>query len=214
MADVSLLFRQGSTKIGAITLDVLLTENPTHSAEVTDHQVEEGANVSDHVRQKPDTLQLEGILSNTPVTGSQMTRVIESGGLVFDSNIFADEESPRGSAGYAEAAYKALLELKEAGTVITVTTSRKTYENMVIEQIQAPRDARTGDAIRILVNLKQVRIVSNRLTTVDTRDPRAKGKKSVGRQGAKESSTATKERRQSTLNRIGEGTGLNKWIGI
>ena len=45
----------------------MLSEEPTISASVTDHPIEIGANVSDHIRPNPDVLRMDVVVSNTPV---------------------------------------------------------------------------------------------------------------------------------------------------
>lgn len=50
-----------------ITLDVASKLQHTSTNQVTDHPVETGANISDHVRPDPDVLTVEGVISNTPI---------------------------------------------------------------------------------------------------------------------------------------------------
>ncbi len=51
------------------SLDIDATTNEQHDADntVTDHPVETGANIADHVRQEPDALTITGTISNTPI---------------------------------------------------------------------------------------------------------------------------------------------------
>jgi hypothetical protein len=54
---------------GTIVLfDVTISENHEDVADVTDHPVEEGVNIVDHIRKAPFTLSLEAFVTNTPVT--------------------------------------------------------------------------------------------------------------------------------------------------
>lgn len=50
-----------------ITLDVASKVQHTSTNQVTDHPVETGANISDHVRPEPNVLTIEGVISNTPI---------------------------------------------------------------------------------------------------------------------------------------------------
>lgn len=57
------------TKLGvtsAIFLDATLSENFTAEAEVTQHPVENGIDISDHIILKPKKLSIDGIISETP----------------------------------------------------------------------------------------------------------------------------------------------------
>lgn len=55
----------GTTNV--IEFDCTLTEKHESSAKATEHPVEEGANVTDHVRPELDTVSLEGVITNTPL---------------------------------------------------------------------------------------------------------------------------------------------------
>lgn len=49
-----------------LTLDASIHETHTATSTVTDHPVERGSNVADHIRPDPDVLTMEAIISNTP----------------------------------------------------------------------------------------------------------------------------------------------------
>ena len=52
---------------GIQQFDAVLSEEHERDAEVTDHSVEQGVAITDHVRPEPDRLTLEVFVSNTPV---------------------------------------------------------------------------------------------------------------------------------------------------
>lgn len=49
--------------LATIRLDAVLSESPEDSLAITDHPVEQGANVVDHAREEPTRLSIEGIVS-------------------------------------------------------------------------------------------------------------------------------------------------------
>src|SRR4051812_18826374 len=57
----SLLFEGQSLRF------VVLNEEAEHTASVTEHAVEKGANVSDHIRNEAERITLQVVISNTPV---------------------------------------------------------------------------------------------------------------------------------------------------
>jgi hypothetical protein len=63
--------------INGIWIDVSLRETHGISAELTQHAVEEGADITDHVRAMPTRLTLEGVVSNQPIElpGSHATAI-------------------------------------------------------------------------------------------------------------------------------------------
>ncbi len=54
-------------QIGGIWIDVSVREGHGVSAEITDHPVESGANIADHIRPLPRTISIEGIVTNHPI---------------------------------------------------------------------------------------------------------------------------------------------------
>lgn len=54
-------------EIASIWIDISLREQHNASAEATRHPVEDGVDITDHVRLAPDQLQIEGLVTNQPI---------------------------------------------------------------------------------------------------------------------------------------------------
>lgn len=54
-------------EIGDIWIDVSVRESHSAQAEVSEHPVEEGAAIADHVRPTPRTIEIEGLVTNHPI---------------------------------------------------------------------------------------------------------------------------------------------------
>jgi len=77
---VFLLPQDGSDRV--VTFDAIEAENHESVSEISDHPVETGINVTDHVRPLPDTFSFTGFISNTPTkfnphTGRGETRSVK-----------------------------------------------------------------------------------------------------------------------------------------
>lgn len=151
-----------------ILLTVDVSESETHAGEVdaTDHPVEQGANITDHLRPKPRTLSITGLVSNTPI-------VDNSNG---DAGPF-----PMDQPGPAEAAYSMLEARRTAGKLHIVSTKLNTYQNMALISVSEPRDDKSGDALQFTLSFKEVLIVFNQTITVQTAQPQGQPKKPVGK---------------------------------
>ena len=193
MATVNLVFDRTLAQIGTVTLDVSISEQHTGTNEVTDHPVEEGVNIVDHVRPKPDTLKIEGLVTNTPSpTSDAPSFPVTVGDVTFLSKSKFD-------AARAGTAYSDLLALKENATLITVVTGLRTYDNMVIESLDVPRDARTGQALRFSCSLKQIRTAVVQTAKIVPTAKIDKGKKAT--------TPTTPEQSSSILNTLDEASG-------
>lgn len=168
----------GMVDLEALVFDAVVTEHHQHASQVTDHPVEEGAPVTDHVRPLPDVLTMEIVVSNTPLEPID-SRIVESGGVRWTTTAFLD--APRGAPGAMVEAYQQLLGWR--GRLMTVVTGLRTYDSMVIADFSAPRDKTTGEALRATVVFRRVRVVKNKFTrTVVAKDKRAGDKVKTGAQ--------------------------------
>lgn len=188
MADsqpVAVVGRLQLGQIDSVVIDAVITETHSYSSEITEHEVEAGAKISDHARPLADKLQLECLISNTPLSREQQSREVEQGQFVF--NTTAADDSPRNSPGRAGDAHDKLKQMQEDGKLVSVTTSLRTYTSMEIEGLTITRDAATGEALKFSCALKQVRIIeTKRAKNVVSQDERVGEKKKKGHQVAKD----------------------------
>lgn len=148
-----------------LVLDASLSETHAQDAEATDHPVEQGANITDHVRPKPQMLTIEGFVSNTPVIDARTAKV----------QFLPDQPGP------AEAAHQILKNRLQAGSLHTVQTKLDTYTNMLLISKNEPRNSQIGDSLQFTLTFKEIRIVFNQTITVITKDPQHQPKTDKGK---------------------------------
>lgn len=182
-------------QLGAITLDAAISELHHLGAMVTDHPIEIGPNVADFIRPEPYTLEIEGMISNTPILlpadnsdgareitvsvegaqptlGSTFGRVVPIAGALFAS---VPVDIPRQKAtvkGFdrefdrVKSVFDALDLARARGWLLAVHTRLKVYENMAAESIDVRRDPASGDALLFTLRAKQIRIAKVDLVEV------------------------------------------------
>lgn len=200
---LTLLYKPTLVRIDSIELDASISESHVGEVEVTEHPVEQGANVTDHVRPKPDTLTIEGFVSNTPLNRAQNKRAVESQG--FRLSTTSERDVIVGQPGNAETAYTKLRELKDSGTLITVTTKLRTYDNMVIKSLSVPRDAKVGDALKFSATFQRITIVQNKTVFLPIRQS---NHKPLTKKGKKPSKPVAAAEAGSWLKSGTDGVGL------
>jgi hypothetical protein len=145
-AAVSLIFGDLATQIGtgldAITLDASVKESFSTTSKVTEHPIESGGVIADNITDEPDELQIEGIISNTPIMLLASLRI---------------------SSTYAEDEYSKLLDLKAAKKPISIYTSKQEHENYVITSIRRTREAKLGDSVEVSMTFRKIRLVESKL---------------------------------------------------
>jgi len=169
---LNLIFETSPTSIDGIEFDAGVLEVHTKSAEVTSHPVEDGSTVSDHVSLQPDRLTINGVFSNDPLLNQLVTKLLSSGLASI---------GPR----RAENAYNQLVEVFLKRRPVTVSTSFEEYEDMVITGVNHSRDASTGGAIHVTVELQRVKRVSTQKVAAPTTTPAAVSKVSKGKKPTK-----------------------------
>jgi hypothetical protein len=182
----------GLTKIGEVTLDAAISQSHSLEADVTDHPVEDGSDITDNHRARPKTIQITGQVSDSPIqTGFPLQTAISS----TISAIKQDDP--------VQAAWDTFNKYFENSELITVSTSLREYKNMLIVGLQVPRDARTGKILRFTITLKQIRIVTTASTeAIPVPDTTTGGKGKAGdkkSRGDQQNGNANGEQSQSVL---------------
>lgn len=154
--------------IGGIELDATVKEDHNKENEVTDYALEDGSFVTDHVRSLPDTLTIEGEVSDTPVE--------LFGGLAGISSRRSIE------------AHEQLVRLRNERALVSVVTGLELYSDMEITHLHAWRDQATGRRLQFVCDLKKVRKVSTKLVYIapervsEAQSKRAPSTTNAGRQ--------------------------------
>lgn len=151
-----------------VAADAVMREGTTSSSEVTDNPVEEGANVTDNVRDKDDRLTLELTITNTPidVPASHMSGVT---GTTRDDGKGAVVLQFTGEFNRRRAVYDDLQRVRKLALRFSIETDLRDYEDFVIESISGDRDATSGSGVKITLQMKRIRFVTTRIVAVPQR---------------------------------------------
>ena len=162
MALLDRFVQKRGAQIGNLILDATTSEVHRRTNRVTDHPVEEGASVSDHIQRMPEELELTGIVSDTPV--------IWLATLFATSPVVGDLDS---SSARSDIAYKEIHRMMDAGELFTVITRLREYKNMSITSFTVSRDASTGNVIPISLSMREVLTVETATVAAPTPDASA-----------------------------------------
>lgn len=174
----SLMFRRTPNQLDTLVIiDVVVTEQHASDSDVTDHPVEVGIDITDHFRPKPRVLKLDCVLTDTPIGPGQLA-----------------------VPGRSRDAYEEIARLQTSGTLITVTTQLRQYENLLITSLGAPIDVATGDGLKFSMTMKEIRTVESKTVPVRVSVPRAAKKAKLGKKSAAQADDATANK--SALKRL------------
>lgn len=163
----------------AYVFDCTIEEEYVHESDVTDFPVENGPNIVDHVRRKPDTINLRIAQSNTPIHTQLDTRggVVES--LVgLDLAEITIHEADLNTQYRAEKFYAAMVGLKQSVSPVYVMTNLvrdvfsfylpltnefRFYPRFwVLRSIKTKKDKDTGDIVEMSLGFKELFFVESR----------------------------------------------------
>lgn len=169
----------------ALEIDVTPTEGYESSAETTEHPVETGSAIADHVKPGNDTLTLEGVISNTPVrVPTTHTRGLtrQAGNLdltVGRETVRVQVQQWSGTLERVRDCDGVLAGLVASGTALRLTTGLRTVENLVLIRYRVDRTAEVGNALAVSLDLKRIRVVATSRVSVPA-VPRARVPQSRG----------------------------------
>lgn len=154
-------------KVGALVFDAILSEGHEFSMSVTQFPVEEGAPITDHVRQEPAKITLEAIITNTPIKAEKLSQ------FVYDvasgrENILVEESATRVSGAFnmllamvgENENYDAPPRVIEP---VDVVTTLRVYRGMVITSLSIMKDT-PEEALRFTMTLQKIRRATLRST--------------------------------------------------
>lgn len=145
---LSLLFgkKYARTSISSVVLDAVLSEEHVYNSRVTNYPIEDGRIISDHIINEPDTLQITGIVSDTPLS------ILAP----FNRSINA---------------FNTLIEIHNRKERITVVTGIKVYTDMVITSLQVPRNLQSGQSLTFVIDMQKIFIDASVQVTLNNNSP-------------------------------------------
>lgn len=188
----SLFYKAEGYFVGSVKFDLLISESHSIEAQVTQHPLENGAVVSDHVRVLPRKGSLVGFVTNHPLKPptdplpewflekvhalgnpgilESLSRVYGgvAGSLGAGSKGLTDADFanlPRLRTNRALNTWDLLKRLVEAREPVTISTGMEKPENVIVTKVSTSHDAKDGESLRFQVEFQQITIVA--LTEVE-----------------------------------------------
>ena len=158
---VSLFYRADGWSVGEISLDLILTETHSLNAVVTQHPVQDGSTISDHITILPRSGTMRVLVSNFSLSTAKGDARAD-----WDEIYDQGEAAQKSLPNRAEDAWKKLKDLVKKRELVKVVTSLEVYEDVAITRVETTRDGDTGDALEIDIDYEQVTKVKLKETKV------------------------------------------------
>lgn len=158
---VSLFYRADGWSVGEISLDLILTETHSLNAVVTQHPVQDGSTISDHITILPRSGTMRVLVSNFSLSTAEGDARAD-----WDEIYDQGEAAQKSLPNRAEDAWKKLKDLVKTRELVKVVTSLEVYEDVALTRVETTRDGDTGDALEIDIDYEQVTKVKLKETKV------------------------------------------------
>jgi len=173
-----LVGKKAQVQIGEVSVDASIAESHTIEGEITSHPVESGSDITDHYRVNPRKISLEAVVTSTPIaTGYPAQTAINS-----VKSIIAKDDPVMN-------AWQEIERYFEKRVIVTINTSLKKYENMILTSFNVTRNSFKGQSLHFSLTAEEIRVVNteeeDRITvpepkTKTTEKKKDKGKKDKG----------------------------------
>jgi len=130
-------------KIQSISIDAIISEQASYQSTVTDEPVETGEEITDHIVNHAQTVDIKGVITDSPY------------GETFD---LINQNSDNMSR--SKSAYESLLALWANKTIFDVVSGFDIYTDMAFTNFTINRDANSGKAIDFNASFKHIVRVS------------------------------------------------------
>lgn len=211
---VAISFTDDAGGLSTVLLDAVPQETHSGSAQVTQHPVERGAAITDHVRADPETLTISAVVSDHPLRNTDLS--VEQQSIAAVQGIGAAAIGGGYVEGRAARTYAQLLSLKDVGALCSVTTSVRHYEDMVLTDLQRTREAAGGTSLRFSATFRRVRLVESQIVQMSTGGKREAPKTTGGQQPMRPADATTEDLAQGRLKSWAAHAddARREWLGL
>lgn len=219
---VTIQYVANDTAIELIQIDVTTSEEHGFSSKATEHPVEDGSFVTDHLIKSPRRFSLVGIISDDPISISPSpTDSIDGvGGSVIGgapktesskiSSKLGSSLLSKGEGKLSKIAFEIFQSMYDNRLLLTIITELETYTNMVLEDFKVNKNARTANALPLTASFKEVVIAVSEVVEVpaevivsDAKDSASK-KQNKGKLATSDAEGKTEEKGSSLLFKLKE----------
>jgi hypothetical protein len=139
--------------IDGYPIDVQIRFEGRYESEVTKFPVEKGSDPTDNIRQRPRVIDVEGVVSSTPI-----------GAIALDPT----RASLQGSKLPPTDAYQRMIAIWTAKRYVTVQTTRDTYQNMAMTSFVDTIESGEANSLMFQATFEEIVIVDTQRVTVNS----------------------------------------------
>ena len=152
---------KGGKVLKHLPFNLLIDEDHTLNFRVSDHPLQNGSTISDHVHKEPAEVTINCLFTNHPI--KKMSEVSE---VTFKDD-YATSEVKSTLTNKALENFDKVVALAKKREPVRLVTALQVYPKMIITSIKAPRDSKTGSAVKFTMTLREINIVQLKSVSLD-----------------------------------------------
>lgn len=139
-------------QIGKLEIDILDNRSVTEKRQITSNPVESGARTTDHIIDEPTQISFSARISKFSLNNSKLSQLTS----------LAKGKIPN----RLKDAYDELYRIKDEKEPITIITKYRSYENMMISDLNFSDDSGDGEILKFSISFQQIKIVESQLVSI------------------------------------------------
>lgn len=153
------IFGKSGAKYVNMPFDLFINEKHKLQYKVSDHPLQDGATVSDHVYKDLREVNVEGLFTNHPLKGFDEINEVKF------KEAYATKNVNSSVTNRALAKFNELVALAEKKQPVRLICSLATYPKMIITDLSYERDAKSGSSVRFTMTLREIKTVQLKTVT-------------------------------------------------
>lgn len=143
----------GDKKLTHMPFNLFISEKHSLKFSVSDHPLQDGSTISDHVHRELREVTVEGMFTNHPMKKMQDVNEVKF------KDEYATSEVKATVSNTALANFEKLKLLANERKPVRLVCSLEVYPKMVITAIDYERDSKSGSSIRFTMTLREIQTV-------------------------------------------------------
>lgn len=143
-----------------LPFNLFISEDHELNFRVSEHPLQDGSTVTDHVHREPYKVTVEGMFTNHP-----LKKLEEVDEFKFKDE-YATSEVKSTLSNTALANFEKVKELAKKREPVRLVCSLEVYPKMIVTSIKAQRDSKSGSSIRFTMTLQEIKTVSLKTVTM------------------------------------------------
>lgn len=165
MAVKTMLTWEATSRVaaGALEIDATTLLGFETAAEITEHPVETGPNVADHIRPQNGVITLEGVVTNHPIElpGTQMNgATLTNASVNLPDGSRATVRKFSAEVDRVRACDAAIQSAVDGGALVSFSAGLRSVDGLAVARYRAERNGETGESVKVTMELRKVRLAA------------------------------------------------------